>query len=188
MKFINRETELNFLNDKWAKKNPHFIVIYGKRRVGKTELIKQFIKEKPAVYFLADKRTSLEQLRELGRIMGTYFKDSLLEKQGFEEWLDVFRFLKERDGNHFVFVVDEYPYLVEIDKAISSLFQKGWDEYLKDSKIFLILSGSSISMMESEVLIYKSPLYGRRTGQILLKPLSFKKVGNFFLTKILRNF
>jgi len=188
MKFINRETELNFLNDKWAKKNPHFIVIYGKRRVGKTELIKQFIKEKPAVYFLADKRTSLEQLRELGRIMGTYFKDSLLEKQGFEEWLDVFRFLKERDRNHFVFVVDEYPYLVEIDKAISSLFQKGWDEYLKDSKIFLILSGSSISMMESEVLIYKSPLYGRRTGQILLKPLSFKESRKFFPHKNFEEF
>ncbi|KAF0120068.1 MAG: ATPase [bacterium] len=183
MKFINRNTELKSLNDKWAEKKSHFVIIYGKRRVGKTELIKQFIKDKPAVYFLADKRTELEQLSELGRIMGHFFNDSLLDARGFNSWLEVFRYLKERSKNRLIFVIDEYPYLVETNKAMSSIFQKGWDEILKGLNIFLILSGSSISMMESEVLIHKSPLYGRRTGQVLIKPLSFRKSWDFFPDK-----
>ena len=189
MKFINRKNELEFLEKQWREKKAQLIVVYGKRRVGKTELIKQFIKDKPAVYFLADKRTTIEQLRELGRIMGKYFGDNILAKQGFVEWLDVFIYLGEKAKKKpFVLVVDEYPYLVETDKTISSIFQKGWDEYLKDSKIFLILCGSSVSMMESETLIYKAPLYGRRTGQILLKPLSFFDAWQFFPKKNFREF
>lgn len=180
MTFINREKELKSLNDMWKQNQAHFMVIYGKRRVGKTELIKQFIKNKPGIYFLADKRSNHEQLRELGRMFGNYFNDSLLAKRGFSEWLDVFRFLKEKTDKPFIFAVDEYPYLVEVDKSISSVFQKGWDEYLKNSQVFLLLSGSSISMMEAEALIYQSPLFGRRTGQYFLKPMSFSESRQFF--------
>ncbi len=183
MRFINRAEELKSLNAKWKENKPHFVIIYGKRRVGKTELIKQFIKDKPSIYFLADKRTELEQLKELGRIMGDFFKDSLLKDRGFTEWIEVFKYLKERNKSRFILAIDEYPYLVEGNKAISSLFQKGWDEYLKDQNVLLVLSGSSIAMMESETLIHQSPLYGRRTGQILVKPLSFKESRDFFPTK-----
>ncbi|MFH1441562.1 MAG: ATP-binding protein [Candidatus Omnitrophota bacterium] len=186
--FINRKEELKDLNAKWARKNPQLIVVYGKRRVGKTELIKQFIKNKSGIYFLADKRTAIEQLRELSRIIGSYFNDSLVLKQGFGDWLDVFAYLKEKSKKPFIFAIDEYPYLVEIDKATSSIFQKGWDEYLKQTGIFLILSGSSVSMMESEALIYKAPLYGRRTGQIYLKPMPFKESRKFFPDKKFEDF
>jgi len=180
MKFINREKELQFLEERYLSKKPEFIIIYGKRRVGKTELIKQFIKKKPAIYFLADKRNLLEQLKELGKVIGGYFKDTILERRGFNNFLEVFEYLKEKVKNRLIFVIDEYPYLVEVEKSITSIFQKGWDEYLKNTKIFLILCGSSVSMMEEETLIYKSPLYGRRTGQILLKPLSFYESWKFF--------
>ncbi|MBI4656263.1 MAG: ATP-binding protein, partial [Elusimicrobia bacterium] len=183
MKFINRSKELNFLEKKWDEKKSHFIIIYGKRRVGKTELIKHFIKGKSAVYFLADKRTVLEQLKEMGKLFGIHFNDSILEKQGFGEWLDVFKYISEKTKEQFIFIVDEYPYLVEVDKSMSSVFQKGFDEYLKNENVFLILSGSSISMMESETLIYKAPLYGRRTGQILIEPMSFKESWKFFPNK-----
>lgn len=183
MNFINRDTELGFLNNKWREGKANFIIIYGKRRVGKTALIKQFIKDKPAVYFLADKRSALEQMKELGRIMGGFFNDSLVKEHGFTDWLEVFRYLKEKNTKNLIFAIDEYPYLVEIDKAISSVFQKGWDEFLKEHKIFIILSGSSIAMMESETLTYGSPLYGRRTGQILVKPISFKESRGFFPKK-----
>ncbi len=87
-----------------------------------------------------------------------------------------------------ILTIDEYPYLVETDGAISSLFQKGWDEYLNATNVFLILSGSSVSVMESEALIYKSPLYGRRTGQLLLKPLSFYEAWQFFPKKSFEDF
>ncbi|MFZ3054801.1 MAG: ATP-binding protein [Minisyncoccales bacterium] len=183
MKFINREFELNELNKRWGKDAPEFFIIYGKRRVGKTELIKQFIKNKPAIYFMADKRSVSEQLKELGRMFGAYFKDSLLSKNGFNDWLEVFQYLSEKTNDRFVFAVDEYPYLVESDKSMGSLFQKGWEEYLKTSKVFLIVSGSSISMMESETLSYKSPLFGRRTGQALINPLTFNQAWQFFPEK-----
>lgn len=182
-KFINRDVELQFLTKKWREKKSNFIVIYGKRRVGKTELIKQFIKNKNAVYFLADKRTSKDQLRELGHIIGEHFHDELLAKNGFNKWLEVFIYLKKNAKKTFIFAVDEFPYLIETDKATSSIFQKGWDEYLKDSPVMLILSGSSISMMENEVLGYKAPLYGRRSGQISIEPLNFSQSWKFFKDK-----
>lgn len=180
MKFINRKKELNFLEERWTLRKSQFIIVYGKRRVGKTELIKQFIKNKPSIYFLADNRSEIEQLKELGKLIGKFFNDSILTARGFTDWLEVFKYLKEKIEKQIVFVVDEYPYLVGVNKATSSLFQKGWDEYLKDRKIFFIISGSSVSMMEAETLIYKAPLYGRRTGQILLKPFSYEESWQFF--------
>src|SRR3989344_4158035 len=151
MPFINREQELKVLNEKWQSKIAKFFIIYGKRRVGKTELIKQFIKDKSAIYFLADKRTSADQLQELGQIVGNYFSDEILIKNGFTDWIQVFSYIKTKaDTQPLILAIDEYPYLTENDKSTSSLFQKGWDEYLKNTNIFLILCGSSIAMMESE--------------------------------------
>lgn len=182
-KFINRQEELKFLENKWLEKKSNFVVIYGKRRVGKTELIKQFIKDKNAIYFLADKRTTKDQLRELGQLFGEHWGDELLAKNGFNEWLDVFIYLKKNVKKSFIFAIDEYPYLIETEKSVNSVFQKGWDQYLKDLPILLILSGSSIAMMESEVLSYKAPLYGRRSGQILVEPLNFRQSSLFLENK-----
>ncbi|HAT74155.1 MAG: hypothetical protein US30_C0017G0004 [Candidatus Moranbacteria bacterium GW2011_GWF2_36_839] len=186
-KFINRKNELLALNEKWKSGDSQLVVVYGKRRVGKTELLKQFGKNKPFIYFLADKRTQAEQFKELGRIIGEYFNDTILMKRGFVDWIEVFQYLK-KTKKRFVFAIDEYPYLVESDSATSSLFQKGWDEYLKNSGIFLILSGSSVAMMESETLIQKSPLFGRRTGQLLVEPLNFYQAGQFFPKKSFHDF
>ena len=177
------------LNEKWQSNIAQFFIIYGKRRVGKTELIKQFIKDKPALYFLADKRTTADQLRELGQIVGNYFKDEILISNGFSDWLEVFLYLKTKTITEpLILAIDEYPYLVENDKSTSSLFQKGWDEYLKNTKIFLILSGSSIAMMESETLNQSAPLFGRRTGQILVDPLNFLQSRQFFPEKNFSDF
>ena len=176
------------MENKWLEKKSNFIVIYGKRRVGKTELIKQFIKDKNAIYFLADKRTTKDQLRELGLLFGEHFKDEAITKNGFNEWLDVFIYLKKNIKEPFILAIDEYPYLIETDKAASSIFQKGWDQYLKDSPVMLVLSGSSIAMMENEVLSYKAPLYGRRSGQILVEPLNFRQSWQFFKEKTFEEF
>jgi len=180
MKFINRKEELRVLEEKWESKTAQFFVMYGKRRVGKTELVKQFLKNKPGMYFLADKRNHIDQLKELGRVTGNYFEDAILTRNGFFSWLEFFEYISKKAKDPLVVVIDEYPYLVETDAATSSLFQKGWDEYGKKSKIFLILLGSSISMMESEVLAYKAPLFGRRTGQMLVDPMTFEESRKFF--------
>lgn len=188
MKFINRNKELDALNKKWEAKTSQLFIIYGKRRVGKTELVKQFLKNKPGVYFLADKRNHFDQLKELGRVIGDYFKDENLKNNGFKSWLEFFEYLGNKKNEQLIIAIDEYPYLVETDNAISSIFQKGWDQYLKDSKIFLILLGSSMSIMESETLIHKSPLFGRRTGQIIINPMTFSNSWKFFPTKTFEEF
>lgn len=178
MNFINRERELTFLNKSYKDKQSQFIVVYGKRRVGKTELVKQFFKSIPHIYFLADKAPEREQLKMLSEQVGLLFNDELLLSRGFGNWHDFFRYIKGK--GRLSITIDEFPFLIEANKAVPSIFQKGWDEELKDSEIFLILLGSSIGMMETEVLGYKSPLFGRRTGQLLIESLSFWDSKKFF--------
>ncbi|MBF0546737.1 MAG: ATP-binding protein [Candidatus Riflebacteria bacterium] len=178
MAFLGRQQELAFLEGKWLEKASQFIVLWGKRRVGKTELIKQFCWEKPHVYFLADSTNEKEQLRRFSYALARFYKEPLLETRGFSDWEESFSFIR-RKKKKFVMAIDEFPYLIVSNPAIPSLFQKAWDEYFHDGQIFLILLGSSISMMENEVLGYRSPLYGRRTGQWKLEPLPFNTAGLF---------
>ncbi len=180
MKLVNRVEEQKSLEDHWTKEDAQLVVIYGKRRVGKTALIHAFYEQKPAVYFLADKTTEIENLKLLGKAVGNFFHDTLLVKNGFKDWYDLFEYLKLHVKEKFVLAIDEFPYLAEGNKAVSSIFQKGWDETLKKLPVFLILCGSSIGMMESETLAYKAPLYGRRTAQMLVKPFSFFDAWHFF--------
>lgn len=178
MTFIDRERELGFLGESYKDKKSQLIVIYGKRRVGKTELVKQFFKGIPHIYFLADKAPEKDQLHLISEKVGLLFEDEFLLSRGFGSWHEFFIYIKNK--GKFVVVIDEFPFLIEANKAVPSIFQKGWDEDLKDSGIFLILLGSSIGMMETEVLGYKSPLFGRRTGQLLIEPLNFWDAKKFF--------
>ena len=180
MKFINRERELKALERFWQENQSQLIVIYGKRRIGKTELIKQFIKEKPHIYFLSQKINEHENLKLLGESVGRIFDDEILTKNGFDDWQWFFKYVQKHIKKRTIVVIDEFPYLAGANKGISSIFQAGWDEFLKNTPIFLILCGSSISMMEEEILSYKAPLYGRRTGQIFLKPFIFQEAIKFY--------
>jgi hypothetical protein len=180
MKFIDRERELNNLKAWWASKDAQLIVIYGRRRIGKTELIKRFIKDKPHIYFIAQQISEAENLKTLGKIVGEYFDDMILKEKGFDNWSTFFEYLKKHVKERLIIAIDEFPYLAESNKGISSVFQAGWDEHLKELPIFLILCGSSMAMMEREVLSFKAPLYGRRTGQLRLKPFSFFEASEFF--------
>ncbi|MCK5177073.1 MAG: ATP-binding protein [Candidatus Aenigmarchaeota archaeon] len=180
-KFINRSDELKFLNNKYREKN-NLIIIYGRRRVGKTELIRQFIKDKKHIYFLADTRSGLDNLKQFQKIAGTHIQDNLFIKAHIEDWEELFFELSKKTREKLIIVIDEFPYLIEADKSIPSVFQKIWDLNLADKNIFLILSGSSISMMENHLLNYRAPLYGRRTGQLLLKTLKFRHLKDFLPT------
>jgi AAA+ ATPase superfamily predicted ATPase len=178
MDFINREKELAFLEDKWRESKAQLIVLWGKRRIGKTELVKQFMKNKPHIYFLSESTNEPEQLRRFSAVIGQFFREPLLETRGFAEWEESFRYIKEKK-KRLVLIVDEFPYLIESNRAIPSLFQKAWDEYWSKGNIYLILLGSSIAMMETEVLGHRSPLYGRRTGQWKIDPMTFEAASNF---------
>jgi len=176
--FVDRESELEFLEKAHKKRDLQVIIIYGRRRVGKTELIKEFVKNKDALYFLADKRGTEKNLERFVRIVQEHYRLPPLRLETFDE---CFKFITERSGKKkTVVVVDEFSYLIEKDPALGSVFQLIIDEILKDANLMLILCGSSMSMMERGVLSYKSPLYGRRTGQIKLKPMEFRTLKAFF--------
>ncbi len=177
--FIDRDEELAFLSDRFGSHSAEFIILYGRRRVGKTEIIKRFIKNKKSIYFLADRRPEAENIRELQKNMAEFLKDSLFEKAKFENHIELFREFAKKAGNQrVILVIDEFSYLMEGNKAIDSIFQKIWDEYLRKTKIFLILCGSSVTMMES-LMGYKNPLYGRRTGQWKVELLRFRDARKF---------
>jgi AAA+ ATPase superfamily predicted ATPase len=182
--FIDREVEMNALKRRFNSDNAEFLIIYGRRRVGKTELIKQFYAKNPHVYYLCTKSNDLEQMKNMAKRVAENFNERVPELNSWEEF---FSYLADKTKEkRLVFVVDEYPYLRAANGAIPSIFQLGWDEYLNKTKIFLILCGSSISVMEEE-LSYRAPLYGRRTGQIRLEPLSFADSVRFFPTYDMRN-
>ncbi len=182
MDFVNRRAELKYLNEKYKKRESQLIVIYGKRRVGKTELAKQFAADKRHIYFMADRASEVDQLRQISERIGDFYRDSFVAERGFANWHQVFEYLAAKRGR-LLLIVDEFPYLASANPAISSVFQKGWDEKLKGTNIYLILMGSSIAMMESEVLAAKAPLYGRRTGQFLVEPMGFNHAKEFFPKK-----
>jgi AAA+ ATPase superfamily predicted ATPase len=181
--FVDREYELNALEGHYKSKKAEFIPIYGRRRVGKSELIKQFIKKKKGIYLLGKTINEKEMLKTFSSRIAQEFRDETLAKNPFTNWEALLTYLNERAKNERIIVaIDEYPYLVKSNNALSSIFQTEWDERIKDSNMFLILSGSSIGMMEKEVLMHKAPLYGRRSGQLFLHPLEYKHVHEFLGT------
>ncbi|WP_297092163.1 ATP-binding protein [Thermococcus sp.] len=172
--FVDRERELAFLERKWKKSGAQLIVIYGRRRVGKTMLLKEFLKDKRGVYFLATADSVDENVKELA--------GKLSELTGREYFRDVNDFGKllryladETRGKRVLIVLDEFQYLMKLNPGILSVLQKVWDEHLIDTGVFLVLCGSSIGMME-RTLEYKSPLYGRRTGQWKVEPFDIRGI------------
>ena len=178
--FVGREKELEWLEKAYQNMQNSFLILYGRRRTGKTELIKQFSKNKSHVYFLAGMKPENENICDLQNLMGDFLKDAIFKKIQFRGWEDLFIEFIKKTRKPIIITIDEFPYLIEENKAIPSVFQKIWDECLKNEKVMLILCGSSIGMMETHVLGYKSPLYGRRTGQWKLEPFKFKDLKHFF--------
>lgn len=176
MRFIGRKNELHTLNTEYNR-NSSFVVIYGRRRVGKTTLIKEFLKNKTAFYYLATEELESQSMKRLANVIARTTKNTLLQKIEFTDWLDLFQLIADyKPEEKKVLVIDEFPYLVRTNSAFPSILQNAWDEFLKDSNVMLILSGSLIGMMQKHALSYDSPLYGRRTAQMRLTPLSFTSI------------
>ena len=180
--FVGRKRELDKLNTLYAGDSFEFAVVYGRRRVGKTTLIREFLKDKESVYYMAVEGTKKENLRGLSAAFLMQGKNnapaavSYLEFRDYEAALAYIDLLAG-ENRRIVIAIDEYPYLAASYPTISSLVQKHIDECWKDSRLFLILCGSSMSFMEEQVLGYKSPLYGRRTAQFKIRPFTFWEAG-----------
>ena len=161
------------LDARYGGDRAEFLVLYGRRRVGKSELIDRFLEGRNGVRLLAREESKVLQLRKFAQELGDFFDDPFLKSTGFADWDSFFEYLRQHSMSRTVIAIDEFPYLVKEDPALPSILQEYWDRHLKDSRLFLILCGSSIAMMEASTMDHASPLFGRRTGQILLQPLRF---------------
>ncbi|WP_170019362.1 ATP-binding protein [Campylobacter sp. RM16190] len=182
--FADRVKELKLLNDEYSSSNFSFTVLYGRRRVGKTTLLKEFIKDKPSIYFLATLENFNVVLNRFKDIVAEFLQDSLLKSLGLTDIKQLFKYLSNKKiGKKLIIIIDEFQYLSKIDSSIPSQFQYIVDELLKDKNIHLILCGSIISMMYEQTLSYGSPLYGRRTSDIKLEAIEFDYLKEFFNNK-----
>jgi len=172
--FVNRVRELAFLEKRYVSSQAELLVLYGRRRVGKTELLRRFCENKAHFFYVADLGTQETTLQEASRRFGEqFFNDS--DAVHFANWEQIFKALvRQSQEQRLIVVLDEFTYLLQTDAALPSVLQRLWDETLQHSQLMLILSGSYVGIMEREVLAYRAPLYGRRTAQWHLKPLTFE--------------
>jgi hypothetical protein len=178
MDFVDREAELDWLIDRLESGERQLLVLYGRRRVGKTALVTRALSrlEQPSLYFLCDERGTESNAERFAAAYADALNDVEPAVDGFE---DAFRYLAARVDGPFVVAIDEFSYLVSAEESVASVFQTVFDETLADTDVSLVLFGSSISMMEEGTLSYESPLYGRRTGQWRLEPFGFGAARQF---------
>jgi len=173
-KFINRKKELLFLKDRYGSGKAELILIYGRRRIGKTYLIRKFMEGIKRKVYVIVKRPGKNSLRD--------FSETLEGLMGFsprlEEFSDLYRLLKDLSSNRLLFVIDEFQRLAEQDQSFLMEMQAAWDQYLSKSKIMLILMGSSVGAVERVGISPSSPIYGR-TGVMKLGPFRFSCARKF---------
>lgn len=179
--FVDREQEMETLQSEYEKDGSALVVLYGRRRVGKTTLISEFIKDKNALFFLASEESEAQNRSLLKEKVAEFINSDLLRSAEVKSWDVLFQSIMDTPfESKPVIVLDEFQYLGKANPAFPSIFQRIWEEILKDKSVMVILCGSLISMMESQTLAYGSPLYGRRTAQIRLKQIPFAYYHEFF--------
>ena len=179
--FVNRSEELGILEKEYRRKEAAMVVLYGRRRVGKTALLAEFLKGKPGLYFLATEESEEINRQNFRELVADFLRDDLLRGTSLTRWEDVFLWLlRQKSPERMVIALDEFQYLGKANKAFPSILQKIWDQILSKENVMLVLCGSLVSMMVSQTLSYDSPLYGRRTAQIRLAPVPFRHYGKFF--------
>ena len=176
--FIGREKELADLNELYAQDKFHLFVLYGRRRVGKTTLLNEFCKDKDTIFYSAEQSNNKLNLEKFSSLVFNYYSENNLEP--FSSWNNVLSYIDKRQRDKkLVLVIDEFPYLVKKNKALLSELQHLIDHKLTKGNLFMILCGSYMGFMEKEVLGSKSPLFGRRTAQLHMKPFDYQTSAKF---------
>lgn len=176
--FIGREKELSELNRLYGENRFQLFILYGRRRVGKTTLLKEFCKDKEAIFYSAEQSNEKTNLEKFSNQVFEHYGEKTLEP--FKTWENALHYIQERQQERpLVVVLDEFPYLANINPALLSVLQHLIDHKLQYGKIFLVLCGSYMGFMEKEVLGSKSPLFGRRTAQLHMKPFDYATAVKF---------
>lgn len=180
--FIGREAELKFLQDKFDNENGQLVVLYGRRRVGKTETLREFCKGKQHVFYSCTQSTDKVQLSKFSKHI---LKEDIPAKQyisEFADWESAFRSVLDFPfgDQKKLLIIDEFPYMCKGNKSIPSVLQNLWDAELKDKNVMIVLCGSAMSFIEKELLAEKNPLYGRATGIYKMTEMGFYDAVKFF--------
>ncbi len=171
--FIGREKELADLNAMYREDKFQLFVLYGRRRVGKTTLLNEFCMAKESIFFSASQSNNKLNLEKFSALVFAYYGESTLEP--FSSWENALTYIDNRQGKRrLILVIDEFPYLVKKNRALLSEFQHLIDHKLQHGNLFMVLCGSYMGFMEKEVLGSKSPLFGRRTAQLHMKPFDYR--------------
>jgi len=175
LQFIDRQDELQSLNALFTKKRAALVLLYGRRRVGKTRLIQEFMKDKRGLYFYVPNAEEKTILAEFSRVVESEF----FEGFRFVDLASFMEYLIKKCGTNGVVAVDEFQRLANVGGAISML-QKHWDEKVSKTRCLLILSGSSIGAIRRVALSGDAPLYGRRTATLKIEPLKYLDLFEWF--------
>lgn len=181
MRFIGRKDDLAFLEKAYASRDAQLVVMYGRRRVGKTECLRQFAQDKDCVWYSCSREPDALQLRAFSRRL--LARDALAARfiDTFATWTDALAEIPRLDGDgRKLVIIDEFPYAVAGNAALPSVLQAVWDETLCRADVMLVLCGSSLSFMEDDLLSERNPLYGRATGIWKMEPLEYPEATRFF--------
>lgn len=180
--FVDRQRELAALERAHQAQGGSLVVVYGRRRLGKTALIKEFIRGRAAAYYMCDRAGEKAQMEAFALTLAEALSEPTLAVASYASWYDLFAAfdrLRPRSRRQ-ILIIDEYQYLCQAQPAFSSMVQKWWDEHWQNQELTLILCGSVTSMMHRETLAASAPLYGRATATLLLRPLPFRHLQAFF--------
>jgi hypothetical protein len=183
--FLGRDQELNLLDELWASPGAQFLVLYGRRRVGKTALLVSWIEQRRcrSLYWMATPSSALVQLRSFSQAVYNFANPQAPAPGDFTyaDWEQAFQQVAAlaKDGRTAIFI-DEFTYLLEVSPDIAGILQHAWDHALSKANLFLCLSGSHLGMMKREFFSYQAPLYGRATAQLHLQPIPFGQARRFF--------
>ena len=185
MDFVGRDAELRLLDKLWDSPKATLLILYGRRRVGKTRLLTHWLKRHEGVglYWVAEPTSAFDQLRSFSQAIANFIDPESPPPSDFSysTWEHAFRQVtllsKER---RFALFIDEVTYLLDANSDFAGILQKAWDHWLTDSNLFLALSGSQMGLMQKQILSYQAPLYGRATAQLELQPLPFSMTNVYF--------
>lgn len=187
-RFVDREEELAALEREYRRKGSALVVLYGRRRVGKTTLLSRFIENRKSLFFLASEESEAVNRAAFKERAADFTGNELLRQVDAKNWDVIFKAIADFDcGEKKIIVIDEFQYIGKSNPAFPSVFQRIWEEQLKGADVMVVLCGSRVSMMLSQTLDYGSPLYGRRTAQIRMGQIPFSCYGEFFPGRGLRD-
>ncbi len=176
---IGREKELGQIEELYNSGRFEFMVMYGRRRVGKTTILREFANRHKIVFYPAQEKNDSLNLQDFSRTLQQYFDGRFIAP--FQTWEDALSYITERSGDErTMIVIDEFPFMAGPNPSIKSMFQHEIDHKWKEQNIFLLLCGSSVSFMVNDIMGYESPLYGRVTSSMEVRPFDYFDGAKFF--------